>query len=347
MSSQIKKLHFLIILFASVLVLIMAGCKSTEQPHRETIDTGYYQNVLGSDLVRDQITRGFSSVRRIQNNVIYRTYQFDPDDLPRRSELDGIYFVDASARTQTDNHSTAGTATVLHNQGGRALMLTAAHTVVQPDTIWHYQPGTTHQPDPVVEAVSVQEALNQYIFSDGGIVMIELVSYNSRIDLALMITKEDVSGSDNLRQLETPGGIAEELKWGDVVFAMGYPRGVQMVSQGVASRSNHPIRSIILDLSINRGFSGGPAFAVRNDGGLEWIGVITSAMGDREFYLVPSPQLEEDFNPELPYRGETYISSSQRIFYGITNVVDIDEVRGFLEESRTELRRLGISLSSY
>ncbi|TVR19290.1 MAG: hypothetical protein EA391_01050, partial [Balneolaceae bacterium] len=326
------------------MLLIAAGCKSTEQPVREATDTGFYQNVLGSDIVRNQITRGFSSVRRVQNNVIYRTYQFDVDALPRRSEIEGAYFSNIATRSQTDSHSTAGTATVLHNQGGRAIIITAAHTVVQPDTIWYYQSGTSNHPDPIVEAVSVQETLYQYVFSDGGILTIELISYDARKDLALLITTDEVTGSDNLRQLEFSGGNTTELQWGDVVFAMGYPRGVQMVSQGVVSRSLHPIRSIILDLSINRGFSGGPAFAVRNDGGLEWVGVITSAMGEREFFLAPSPQLEEDFNPDLPYRGEMYISSSQRIYYGITNVVDIDEVRGFLTENRAALRRYGISL---
>ncbi len=332
-------------LFAMML-LIMAGCKSTEQPLRETVDTGYYQNVLGSDLIREQITRSFDSVRRIQNNVIYRTYQFGPEQLPCRSELQNVSFSDAALRSQTDSHSTAGTATVLHSRGGRALMLTAAHTVVQPDTIWHYQAGTTHQPEPIVEAVSVKESVNQYVFSDGGIVMIELVAYDSRRDLALMITQEDVAAIDNLIQLGLRGGDFSQLQWGDVVFAMGYPRGVQMVSQGVVSRSNHPIRRITVDLSINRGFSGGPTFAVRNDGGLEMIGIITSAMGTREFFLTPGDQLEEDFNPELPYSGDIFIGSSQRIFYGITHVVDIEQIRVFLQENFTLLRRYGISITT-
>lgn len=340
----IRPSNFTISLFA-MMFLIMAGCKSVEQPLRETVDTGYYQNVLGSDLVREQITRSFDSVRRIQNNVIYRTYQFDPEQLPRRSELQNVSFSDVATRSQTDSHSTAGTATILHSRGGRALMLTAAHTVVQPDTIWHYQVGTTHQPEPVVEAVSVKESVNKFVFSDGGIVMIELVSHDSRRDLALMITQEDVANTDNLKQLELRGGNFSELQWGDIVFAMGYPRGVQMVSQGVVSRSNHPIRRITLDLSINRGFSGGPAFAVRNDGGLEMIGIITSAMGTREFYLTPGEQLEEDFNPELPYSGEIFVGSSQRIYYGITHVVDIEQIRAFMLENFTLLRRYGISIT--
>ncbi len=327
-------------------VYLSAGCGTTEQQLQERTDTGYYQNVLGSDVVREQLTRGFQSVRRIQSNTIFRTYQFDGEPYPLRSELERVLFQDVASRSQTNNHSTAGTATVLHNQGGRVLLFTASHTVVQPDTIWHYQAGTRNQPDPVIEAVSVRESLNQYVFTDGGIVMIEVVAYDVRKDLALMVSRGEVSGSDNLRRLEFPGGIAEQLQWGDVVFAMGYPRGVQMVSQGVASRSNHPIRSIILDLSINRGFSGGPAFAVRNDGTLEWLGVITSAMGEQEFYLAPNFRSDDDFNPDLPYDGTIYINSAQRIYYGISNVVDIEEIREFMAESQIVLRRYGISISN-
>jgi S1-C subfamily serine protease len=125
---------------------------------------------------------------------------------------------------------------------------------------------------------------------------------------------------------------------------MGYPRGVQMITKGVASLSNHPHRSLVMDLNINRGFSGGIVFALRSDGsGMEWVGMITSAMGERELYLAPEDGIQTDYNPEIPYRGESYVKSRPVIYYGISYAVDINEISRFIQENRNLLRSRGAS----
>lgn len=315
----------------------LGACTTSEKSTLEELDSGYYQNHALSPAVRNQVKGSFEAVRRIQSSVIYRTYQFPRHQMPTVAEIPGIHLDEIAIDRTAGTHSTAGTAVVISIQNRRALLLTAAHVVSIPDTLYHFSDSQSDSADRRLEAISIAQSKNQYVFTDRGIEMIEVLAHDSRRDLALMKTVSDISDSD-LRAINIPGGSPNRLDWTDVVYATGYPRGVQMVTRGIASRSEHPVRRITLDLSINRGFSGGPIFAVRNDGsGLEWLGTITSAMGEQDYYLVPDNTPVEDFNPEMPYRGEVFVKSAPRIYYGISNAVDIDEARSFLRENRTTL----------
>jgi hypothetical protein len=328
--------------------IFFSACRTTEVEIRERMDDGYYQNHVQSDLVRQQVKDSFKSVRRIQSNVSYRTYQFYTDDMPFESQLQDIEFADVAAQSSVDNHSTAGTSIVLSQRQGRVALLTAAHTVSYPDTIWHYGDGITVAGDQQVEAVSVMENITQFVFTDDGIEMLEVVLSDPRRDLAVMRSLSRIGESSNLAPLNVRMGNVEQLDWTDMIYALGYPRGVKMVTQGTVSRSDHPIRRIVMDISINRGFSGGAVFAVRSDGsGLEWVGMITSAMGERETYLAPEEIHDDEYNPELPYEGTMYVRTASRIHYGITNAVDLEQIQDFLDENTEELRSRGIGIPSF
>lgn len=312
---------------------LLKGCSSAEKSTLEDLDRGYYQNHALSPPIRNQVEESFESVRRIQSNVIYRTYQFPRNQMPTVSEIPGLFLEEIAIDRTAGTHSTAGTGVVIAINEHSALLLTAAHVVSLPDTLYHFSDSQSDPDNRRVEAVSIAQSKNQFIITDQGITLIEMVAQDSRRDLALMKTVTSVSDSD-LREITIPKGDPDRLDWTDVVYATGYPRGVQMVTRGIASRSEYPVQRITLDLSINRGFSGGPVFAVRNDGsGLEWIGTITSAMGEQDYYLAPYDTTVEDFSPEMPYRGELYIKSAPRIYYGVSNAVDINEARNFLREN--------------
>lgn len=333
--------------FIIIFLLTAVSCRTSETQIVTDGDDGYYKNLAHTPQVRKQIKDSFRSVRRIQSNVIYKTYQFDLDNLMRQSQLQNADLDNLALETKIDNHSSAGTGVVLSVRHSGVTLLTASHTVTFADTIWHYAAESAGATDKLVEAVSVRESLNQFVYADNDIVFMELVINDPRRDLALMRTVSDHNGT-GLRSLNMPVGDSNKLDWTDIVYAVGYPRGVQMVTQGTASRSEHPIRSIVLDIPINRGFSGGTVFAVRNDGsGLEWVGMITSAMGEQDVFLRPEITPGEDLNPDIPYTGNMYVETKPRIYYGITNAVDIARVRAFINENRQEITRQGLRVPSF
>lgn len=334
-----SRAHQLIIL----LLLLTAGCTVIRQtPSEPYSDSGHYKNHVNSELIRKQIEEGFNSVLRIQNNVIYRTFQFYVDDMPLESELRGRDLEEVSVQSYLDDKSTAGTAVVLSGYRGKYAFLTASHTVFYPDTIWHYADNSPESDDQYVEAVSVRQSVNHFVLLENGIIRLELVASDSKRDLAIMANTNGID-NDLLIPLSLPFGNSERLGWGDMVYAMGYPKGARMVTMGIASHSDHPTRSILIDASFNRGFSGGALFAVRNDGsGLQFVGVVTSALGENEIYLAPTIVNTDDFDPQIPYTGDLFVRSTPRINYGITNAVAINEIREFLRENERQLNELGL-----
>ncbi len=345
---NIQNIKFMSACFTCVpllVILLLLGCRSNEIVVQEARDRGYYQNQALSLNVRDQINDSFRSVRRIQSSVIYRTYEMHLIDgeFPTVEDIEGKDLDRISDHVTVDTHSSAGTAIVLSIENRNALLLTASHVVSYPDTIYHYSRSPENGFQNRVAAVSVTQSRSQYLVTGSGVAGIEVISNDSRRDLALLRTVSDISGA-GLRVLDIPMGDPRRVEWTDVVYAVGYPRGVQMVTRGIASKSNHPVGRITMDLSINRGFSGGAVFAVRNDGsGLEWIGSVTSAMGEREVYLSPEVLYNEEYSSELPYEGLMYVQSAPRIYYGITHAVDVNEVSRFIRENRITLLENGFN----
>ena len=332
-----------LLLILLIFMMYLAGC-TVNRPTVEGnyTDSAYYRNHVNSNLIRNQISEGFESVLRIQNNVIYRTYQFYNDSMPLRSEVEGKDFEEVAAQSYLDDQSAAGTATVISGANGKYAFLTAAHTVFYPDTIWHYSSAGMRGEERRIQAVSVKQSVNYFVLSQTGIIKLELAAYDNCRDLAIM-TNLEVQPGIQLIPLSLPFGNSNILDWGDMVYALGYPKGARMVTLGTASRSDHPVRSILIDASFNRGFSGGALFAVKNDGsGLEFMGVVTSALGENETYLIPENVEIEDFNPDLPYRGNLFVRTTPRINYGITNAVAVNEVQEFLQENRRKLNNMGI-----
>ncbi len=301
---------------------------------REDADEGFYQNHVQSDRVRLQIEEGFDFVRRIQSTATYRTYHYYNDNLPTKAELENAGLEDSAALIKVNDHSTAGTAIIISNNRGRLALLTAAHTVSYPDTIWHYAEKPSRGSDSgnsPVKAVSVRDMLHQFVFLESDIALIESVVLDDSKDLAVMRSRSTDRNLEDMSPVTLPAGDVGSVKTGDRFYALGFPKGVRMVTQGSISRSGKSNRSIVLDMPMNRGFSGGAVFAVRSDGsGLQWIGMITSAMGDQVTMLTPGDRPVADYDPELPYEGELFISTQTRIFYGITWSVDIDQIREFL-----------------
>lgn len=112
------------------LIFFITGCTSTRPLSTvENPDRGYYKNHVNSQLIRDQIKEIFESVVRIQNNVIYRTYQFYVEEMPLASEIKGKDLEEISAQSYLDDQSTAGTAVVVSEYRNKYALLTAAHTV--------------------------------------------------------------------------------------------------------------------------------------------------------------------------------------------------------------------------
>lgn len=328
------------------ILFVTGGCGSASQTTQASEDDSYYVNGLGSFSVNDQIENGFKSVRRIQNNTIYRSYFFPEGSEIREADLPEMDLDARNVETSVETYSNAGTATVIFNNNTHAVLLTAAHTVSQPDTLVHFLEAGEGNQSTLIETVSIKLSENRFVITDHGIVTLDILGVDVNKDLALLITASGYEARDQLEVINMASGDFDEVEWGSKVFAMGYPRGVQMVSAGVISLTNHPHRTLLADLNINRGFSGGLVSTINSETGrLEWIGMITSAMGESLTYLVPEKNILADYNPEIVYEGDIFIENHRLIHYGIGYGVSITDIRNFIRENEPALQREGIGLN--
>lgn len=351
--------HFRVIIYAIQFALaagliLLSGCsagevlredENNEPAESEATSENYYQSYTGSDLLREQLKVSFDSIKRIQNNVVYRTYLLDPDSPHTQATLKNIDLEAVSVRSVIDNHSTAGTSIVMTDDRNRSSLLTAAHTVTFPDTLWHFAPVESDDEERL-EAVSVMESVTHFVHGDERIVPFDLVVKDDNRDLAVLKREWERGEYSSLEVLSVPAGNADELDWTDLVYAVGYPKGVQMITRGMLSPFPYSSRrSFVMDASFNRGFSGGAVFAVKNDGsGLDWVGIVSFASADREHFLQPIEEQEQEFDPELEYTGSASVQSALRINYGITFAIDINEIRNFFSENEEQIRQAGLSI---
>lgn len=322
-------------------VLLFTGCSTSQSTVYEENETTYYRSAAGSDLIREQIKESFKSIRRVQNEAVYHTYYFDEGGLPTLADLRQADFEKVSDYSRSENHSTAGTALTISNTRGQIALLTAAHIVSFPDTIWTFADESVPDVEKLVNSVSIKETVNHFVYSDDRIIIFEVVA--SDLDRDLAVLKRDMAGNEALTSIQTlsiPPGDAGQLDWTDMVYAVGYPKGVQMVTRGMLSKASfNPRRRLILDASFNRGFSGGALFAERTDGsGLEWVGVVILASAEREHYLAPEEIPGIEYAPGQVYSGSLFVESSFRLNYGITFAIDINEIGNFFSDYEEELR---------
>jgi S1-C subfamily serine protease len=344
---MLMRLNRLLIQLAALIVLMTtAGCKVVHYVPYEDDGSNVYRSYTGSEVVRGQIQESFESVLRLHNSVNYRTYTFDPDSLPLQSEVNRRGIEALAVDHFIDDHTTAGTGIILSNRNGRTTMLTASHTVSFPDTIWHYQKTESVLERDRVAAVSVKQNVTHFLFSDDGIITFELAVNDPRRDLALMMKRWHSEDNPNLVPLKIGPGNADDLEWTDMIYGVGFPKGIRMVTAAMVSNvAISSRRSFILDASFNRGFSGGALFAVRNDGaGLDWVGILSAAHAEQEYYLVPESIRDDDYDPRIEYEGPVYIRRESRINYGITYAVGLEQIKEFFDENRAEIERLRLSV---
>ena len=120
---------------------------------------------------------------------------------------------------------------------------------------------------------------------------------------------------------------------------------MKQLSTGVVSRVPFP-GAFILDTVARFGFSGGPVFIVRPEGGLELAGVVRGVPANKLRYVAPPKDL-----PSAQVLNDQDLKglASQEIDmidYGTAYAVGIDFIKQFLHEADDVLKRRGIALDS-
>jgi hypothetical protein len=286
----------------------------------------------------------------VSSVAFYRNYVFSEASKTRLSDITEDLLDRKSKEVALFNQSSSGTATVIYSQDRTVALLTCAHVVLFQDTTAWYYSTPSGERTPYLRSISIKEKQTNYVgaFPEGGEVTIVLI--NKDLDIAILGKKFQAAPQRVIPVFGYPTGKAKELEWGSFVYLLGYPSGYKMLTKAIVSSPNKDRRgSFLVDAVFSGGFSGGIVLAIR-DGvpNFELVGIVRLVSAHFDYFLTPRRGDNKiEYDPVVPYTGESYVERKSDIEYGIAQAIPMEEIRDLIEEHNEDLLRGGYDLMSF
>ena len=328
---------------------LLTGCaKKTFQTVYPTLSDGRYDSEFPYRNCSKELDDVSRTVKKLYCLVEYDTYTFDLEDQLLEDMIRSGSFKKRDATRGFFSESVHGTATVILSDANRIVVLTCAHVVDYPDTIYSYFYDSYGQESEYVESIAIKRKQMNFIRDLPGEGLLDIIVMDLDIDIAFLgNSQEDYS---HIPSFNYPAGKAKNLEWGSFVYVLGYPAGYQMVTRGIVSNPNPGGKGeFLVDALFNTGVSGGIVLAVR-DGvpNFELVGVAKSVSAKYKNVLRPHKQSHEEiYNANVPYYGEIYVKLEKDINYGVTFAVTIESVEKMYQRNRRKFLRAGYMLDDF
>ena len=321
------------------LALILFSCttQQLEQQHFPIAD-GRYDSEFPIQNVSDELDYLSTTVRKLDCLVFYMTYVFPPVNPLDKNKLTEAKLKEYSVDEDVTNESVSGTATIVYFDGKQVGLLTCAHVVDFPDTLFNYYTEGS------IQSISIKLKQQNFVsgLPDGE--EVEVIVIDKKKDIALL-RKVVSTPSPQPAVLKYAIGKTKDLEWGTVVYAMGYPLGNLMVTRAIVSNPDKAGSGMFLtDALYNHGISGAPVLALR-DGipNFEWVGMASSSSAESIHYLKPAEDIPQFISPNSPYSAEVFIEHKKSINYGVTYSVSIEEIVKFLSVNKKIIQQEGFN----
>ena len=347
-----KKYLFIKTSIVIILFLILSSCSgvSYEQVY-PTLGDGKYDSEFPYKGSSEELEKISQSIQRIVTTVFYNTFTFSIYDSLTTENISKKNFRSIAISSGYADQSSSGTATTIVSRDGKIVLLTCAHVVDSPDTLFSYFYNDSGEKTNFIQSLLIKSS--QLVFAAGfpeGS-RLEILAIDRKNDIAL-VGREYLSSINEFRlpYLNYPNGKAEELEWGTFVYIFGYPVGYKMVTKAIVSSPNRDSRgSFLLDAVINQGASGSAVLAIR-DGvpNFEFVGIVQWVPEEEENILVPSDlNNQNQINPLVPYKGDAFVKRYSTIQYGIASIISIETIKEFIVKNASSLNLKKYDLKSF
>ncbi len=336
--------------FVLLFLFMFFSCSnSTYKQTYSSLNDGKYDNGFPAEDCSQQIEEMSKSIEKIHSYIEYDSYTFSFEHHLTASSLLVNSNYDNLRPDNSFVEAGFGTATRIYADNEHQILLTCAHVLNYEDTIYTYFRELDANGDKIIAEVSIKKKQQFFIKDGNNRVAFSILEMDIINDIALLSGKVYESSSNQQKVINYPVGKSKELQWGDFVYIMGYPSGVQMLTRGIVSKSAGNKNVFLIDALFNKGFSGGIVIAVR-DGvpNFEIVGMIKSASATHKNILIPIENNHENtFTVAEEYSGEVYTDVDKRINYGITYATSIEAIIDFYTRKRTSLNNLGYDLDIF
>ncbi len=309
-----------------------------------TLVDGKYDSEFPYRSSSQQLEEIGNTVKLLSVIAFYKSYIIPETDNLTHRNLPARNFKDLAVEQIYYNSSVSGTATVILHSNQRVGLITCAHVVDFPDTIFSYY----DKANTVIQSVAVKDRQINYVndLPEGGDVNVIFVDPD--LDIAILGQKLTRTPDFPVPVFNYPFGMAKDLEWGSFVYLFGYPVGNKMITKGiVSSPQKDKNRAFMIDAPFNRGSSGGIVLAIR-DGipNFELVGIANSVAANMEYVLVPDEKTDiNNIDLHLPYSGESYVKRQENIRYGITHIIAIEAIVDRLKKNHNSLLEQGYDFS--
>ncbi|MFH1120469.1 MAG: serine protease [Bacteroidota bacterium] len=325
-----------------LLLLVSATACRVMNPVPQPEPSSGFESVFPDENARKRFEELAPSVIRLTAYINYRTIFFEPDSLVTLLEIKkdlALSFIRASI---VRNESYSGTATILSVKGNSALLLSCAHNVSFPDTLFTYNDKANMHGERYLLGLSVKTGQILVLNGPVGVMQAKVLVADTENDLALLeVEAVQVTSIPCCPVLK----LAEvsSLNWGDRVWLAGYPSGRFMLTSGLLSIPEDTDGIILTDAPFSEGYSGAPALVYNLKAG-EFLlaGVGRSVAAHSEYVIRPEKKIHEiAYNTALPYEGPNYVEIEKQAAPGVTFIASSDIISGFLRSNRGVLEENG------
>lgn len=329
--------------------LIFNSClQKTGKQTQDQYSNVRYRTSFAPGNISSELENIFRSVKQIKNYSSYRTYIFDESKGITLKDLNSGGLFERTRAGIVTNEATSGTALVIFSDGKRIALLTCAHAVIAPDTIIEWAEYSDLGNNRYIHSISFKTKQQLFVNDMPVGSKFEVLQSDSKNDIAF-IGATYVDLVNDAPVFEYPCGYARELNWGSILYLLGYPKGQQMATHGIASKVPGKAGSFLTDAPFNEGLSGGIALAITETGNkFELLGIARSVAASYAYVLKPEKENHEfTYNPAIPYTGSIYAEQKKDINYGITSVIAIEQIRQFYIDNRKNLLLKGFNFDNF
>ena len=246
-----------------------------------------------------------------------------------------------AVKTAKKTQKISGGGLILYQNPSETLILTCEHVINSPDTVRTFFRDPEGRDTKIPSSRAVKRLATYHVINQiNQLLPAEILSFDPRADLGLVLVKTaPLVGEAYAFSI----AYENEVQWGDLAFAFGYPREIKQLTLGLISPSPYP-GTFAMDVVARYGFSGGPVFVIRPGGDLQLAGIVRGVPVTKLRYITPPPDLPPGQNLEA---GDLPLSTADEfdlIEYGTVYVVGTEKIGKFLKDSQPRLQQKGIYL---
>ncbi|MCB9015193.1 MAG: trypsin-like peptidase domain-containing protein [Lentimicrobiaceae bacterium] len=327
-----------------ILIFLMLMNVSCSVYHQGTADVSQcgFSGIFENREMQQQYKELTNSVLKLSVFVSYQSQVFEPDSLVTLASYKSGRALGATRARFVQNESFSGSATAIDKSDNKILLLTCAHLVHFPDTIYTYDERLSADGKRYLLGLSVKTGFVMKINNVGGNLRPAIVAIDAGNDLALL---EIVSQSRMELPVSTTLKLvsAKDLNWGDRIWLTGFPSGRFMMTTGLISNPDNKEGILFTDAPFSEGYSGAPALVYHRQASCFLLaGVGRSVAARSDYVLKPEKKMHETvYNTALPYTGQVYVEVEKQPAAGVTFIVGPDLIQSFMMENAQKLALSG------